>query len=491
MANKSSFSPGITSIGAYVPLYRLDREEIGRMWRARGTGGEKAVAGYDEDTVTMAVAAAQDCLWRNERQANGLYLATTTGPYKEKQHAAVIASVLDLDRTAHTADITNSLRGGTTALRAALNAVKSGSAEEVLVVASDCRMGAPKGRFEHLLGDGAAALMVGSRDPVAEIESTYSIFSDFTDVWRTETDTFVRSGESRFIEEVGYMPTMQEAMSGVMKRNGSNPGDFAKIIFYAPDLKQHGDLAKKLGFEPSRVQDPLFAKIGNTGTAAVVIMLIVALEEAKAGDRILLAGYGDGADAFILRVTEKIEKMRHARTMQERLTQKRNIDYATYLSWRDLLPFEASSLPERAEPSLASRWRERKMISSLLGVKCRKCGTPQMHPIGQNVRICVACQAKDEFDPYRFANRRAKLFTYAVDQLQPTKNPPGLNGVIDFNGGGRLICELTDYELSSVKIGMPVEMTFRKFSSGKGIVNYFWKAKPVVEVNSCGPGTRV
>ena len=65
--------------------------------------------------------------------------------------------------------------------------------------------------------------------------------------------------------------------------------------------------------------------------------------------------------------------------------------------------------------------------------------------------------------------------------MKPPKNPPGLNGVIDFDGGGRGICELTDYDINRVKIGMPVEMTFRKLSQGKGIVNYFWKATPVME----------
>jgi 3-hydroxy-3-methylglutaryl CoA synthase len=470
---------GITSIGAYIPLYRLDREEIGRMWRAKGTGGEKAVAGYDEDTVTMAVAAAQDCLRKGGKQPNGLFLATTTGPYKEKQHAAIIGSVLDLDKSAHTADFTNSLRAGTSALTSALHAVEAGAVDELLVVASDCRMGAPKGRFEQLVGDGAAALVVGSSDPVAEIEASFSIYSDFTDVWRTEGDAFLHSGEGRFIEEVGYAPLMQEVITEVMKRNGLVPSDFARIAFYAPDQRQHADLVKKLGFKPSQIQDPLFSRIGNTGAAAALIMLVAALEEAEAGDKVLLAGYGDGADAFILRVTDKIGRMRHGHVMQDRLGRKRNIDYATYLSWRDLLPFEASSLPERAEPSLASRWRERNFISSLHGVRCRKCGTPQMHPIGQNLRICVACQAKDDFDPYKFADKKGTLFTYAVDQLQPTKNPPGLNGVVDFEDGGRLICELTDYDLSKVKIGMPLEMTFRKLSSGKGIVNYFWKAKPI------------
>ena len=462
-------------------MYRLDREEIGRFWRTRGIGGEKAVAGYDEDTVTMAVAAAQDCMGRSDKKVKGLYFASTTAPYKEKQNAAIIASVVDLDRRCATADFTNSLRAGTTAMKSALDAVKSGSADQVLVTASDYRTGAPKGRFEQLLGDGAAALSIGSSEVIADIEGSYSIFNEFTDVWRTEADNFVRSGEGRFIDDVGYLPTMEETISKLMKTYSLSQGDFSKIVFSASDNRQHADLAKKLGFKASQVQDPLFSLIGNTGTAGGLFMLIAALEEANPGDRILFVNYGDGSDAFILRATQAIAGIQTKPMMKDRLARKRSIDYGTYLHWRDLIPFEVSSLPERGEPSLASRWRERRVISPLFGVKCRKCGTPQMHPIGQTIRICVVCQSKDEFDDYKFSDKGGRLFTYAIDHLQPTKNPPGLNGVVDFDGGGRVICELTDYDINQVKIGMPVEMTFRKLSQGKGIVNYFWKAKPVMK----------
>jgi hydroxymethylglutaryl-CoA synthase len=60
----------------------------------------------------------------------------------------------------------------------------------------------------------------------------------------------------------------------------------------------------------------------------------------------------------------------------------------------------------------------------------------------------------------------------------PTLNPPGVNGVIDFEGGGRMICELTDCDINKMKVGMAVEMSFRKMFVNKGIINYFWKAKP-------------
>jgi 3-hydroxy-3-methylglutaryl CoA synthase len=470
---------GITSIGAYIPMYRLSLEEISKFWHARGLAGEKAVAGYDEDSITMATAAAFDCIQRAQQRIDGLFFATTTAPYKEKQGAALIASAVDLNRETRTADFSNSLRAGTIALKSALDAAASGSAKNVLVTAADCRTGAPQGRFEPLLGDAAAAVAVGSDDPVAEIEAVHSIFNDFTDLWRTEADDFIQSAEGRFIDVAGYVPTMQEAVSGLMKKCSASPKDFSRIVFSALDAKQHLDLAKKIGFEKAQIQNPLFAQIGNAGTAASLLMLVAALEGATPGERILFAAYGDGCDAFVLRVTEKIARIQGKPAMKDRLARKAPIDYGRYLSWRELIPVEASSLPARSEPSLATRWRQRKNVAALYGVQCRKCGTPQIHPIGQNIRVCVKCQSKDDFADYRFSDKRGKLFSYAIDQLQPTKNPPGLNGVVDFDEGGRLICELTDYELDKVQIGMPVEMTYRKLSQGQGIVNYYWKAKPV------------
>ena len=110
---------GITSYGAYVPLYRLSREVI-----ARGARGEKAICNFDEDSITMAAAAAIDCLTGIDRETvDGLYFATTTAPYKEKLGAAIVAMAADLKGEALTADFANSLRAGTSAFRSALDAV--------------------------------------------------------------------------------------------------------------------------------------------------------------------------------------------------------------------------------------------------------------------------------------------------------------------------------------------------------------------------------
>jgi hydroxymethylglutaryl-CoA synthase len=471
---------GITSIGSYIPKYRLNLEEVAKFWRARGTGGEKAVAGYDEDSITMAVAAALECLNSGDVKPDGLYFATTTNPYREKQGAAVIASAADLKPETITADFADSLRSASIAMRAALDAVKSGSAGTVLVTASDCRLGAPQGKFEQLLGDGAAAITIGKDHPIAEIEECYSIYSDFTDVWRTAKDEFPLAAEGRFIDVVGYGPIMKETISGLLKKCGATPRDFSRVVFYASGIREHSEMAKKLGFEKGQVQDPLFASLGNTGAAAALLMLVAVLEEAEPGERILFATYGDGCDAFALR-TRETGRARAKRGVKSKLATKAMIDYGKYLNWKNLIPVEASSLPARSEPSLITRWRDRKRVAALYGVRCKSCGTPQLHPIGQAIRVCSMCQAKDTFEEYRFSDKKGKLFSYAIDQLQPTKNPPGLNGVVDFDEGGRLICELTDYDLDKVRVGMPVEMTYRKMSQGQGLVNYFWKAKPTLE----------
>jgi len=470
---------GIVSAGAYIPIYRLNRDEIARMWGGRSAGGAKAVAGYDEDTITMAVAATLDCLKRGETGADGLSLATTTAPYREKLSSAIVASAADLPAECHAADFTDSLRAATAALKSAIDAVKAGSAGNVLVTAADCRMGAAKGALEQALGDGAVALMIGSEKVIAEVEGSYSIFNDFTDQWRSAEDTFIRFAEGRFIDEVGYLPTMQSAITGLMNKCKLKPGDFSRVVYYASDARQHAALARRLKLDKSQVQDPLYNDIGNTGTAAALLMLAAALEKAKPGDRILLAGYGDGADAFVLRATDEIARIQKEPILSHKLAGKTVINYGQYLSWRNLVPVEASTLPERSALSLPSRWRERRTISALYGAKCKKCGTPQISQIGQTARVCVNCQTKDDFEPYKFSDKKGKLFSYAIDQLQPTLNPPGVNGVIDFDGGGRMICELTDCEVEKVKVGMPVEMTYRKMFYSRGIHNYFWKAKPV------------
>ena len=399
---------GIKSYGAYIPFYRLSRDEIAKGWGTRSLGGEKAVANYDEDSITMAVAAALDCVKGFDREAvDGLFFATTTSPYYEKQGASVIAAATDLPRKTRTADLGNSLRSGSIAVGLAIDAINSGAANNIIVTAADCRLGAAGGESEQLFGDGAAALMLGNSEVIATIEGSYSITNEFTDRWRGVENTTVRSWEARFIISEGYLATVREAVSGILKKYGLAPKDINKAVFYAPDPRSYVTLARSLGFDPrTQVQDTFHATVGNSGTAAALMTLVAALEEAKAGDKILFASYGDGADAFIFQVTEQINKLGERRGVKNHLRMKMMLpSYQRYLQFRELIEMELPSLPEPISPSPVVMWRERKKNLALYGVKCKQCGFIQYPP----QRVCINCQAKDDFEDYRFSDKTGEL----------------------------------------------------------------------------------
>jgi hydroxymethylglutaryl-CoA synthase len=467
---------GILSVGLHIPVYRLKRDVIANAWRVRSLGGERVVAGYDEDSLTMAVNAAFDCMKGGDGPVNGLFFSSTSSPYKEKQVSATIATALDLPSRSYTSDILGSRRGATIALNLAAGMVKSGSAKSIMITASDCRLGTPQSDLEQRFGDAAAALLIGDSNPMAVIVDSTSIFDEFSDEWRLEGDQFVRSWEERFTIAQGYMRVTQEAVSEFLKAHVLTPKDFSKVVLCGPDPRSQAILAKGLGFDvPTQLQPLLFDTVGDSGTTAPLLMLAAVLEKANAGDRILLVNYGDGNDILLFEVTENIESLRARQGMENRLARKTYINYENYLSWRDLLPVEFPRRPESQMPSVSSRWRERKRIFPLYAVRCRKCGMVQYPP----QRVCINCGSKDDFDDYKLSDKRANIFTLATDRLSATKAPVAVNALVEFEGGGRMICEMTDCDSTKLRIGTSVEMTFRKLRQFPGMVDYFWKARPI------------
>ena len=211
---------GISAFGAYVPRYRLGESTDG--WNS---SAERSVANFDEDSVSMAVAAGIDCLKGRDRQEiDGLLFATTTPPYAEKQCASIIATALDLRRDIFAADITDVLRAGTTALKSALDSVAAGSAKNVLVIASDNRQGAPRSDSERNMGDGAAALLVSADGVIACLEGAHSITENMLDSWRSAGDPFVRTWEDRFAAEEGLERILEEAVSEFLRKQGLDTG---------------------------------------------------------------------------------------------------------------------------------------------------------------------------------------------------------------------------------------------------------------------------
>ena len=464
---------GITSIGAYVPVWRLNRSAIAKHFR-----GEKAVANFDEDSITMAVAASMSALDGTERkEIGGLFFASTTSPYIEKQASTLVAAAVDLPREIRTADFCHSLRGGTTAINAAIDTVKAGSAKKVMVTASDTRPGKPGSAFEQNFGDGAASLVIGDTDVAVSVEASHSVSNELLDIWRGQDEQFVRSWETRFFITQGYLKIVRETVAGLLKKTGLAPNDFSKVVLYSPDGRSVVGLATSLGFDPkTQLQDILFDAMGNTGTAYSMQLLVAALEDAKAGDRILWASYGNGSDAFVLQVTENVEKLRNRNVMSKLLASKKSVpDYVTYLRWRGFL--DTTPLHTRPTPvaSATTLMQERSAIIPFLGAKCKNCGTVQHPP----QRICTKCQTMDQFEEVRLSDKKGTLFSYSLDMVTSQVDVPLVYSVVNFEGGGRVITTITDKEPQDIKSGMELEMTFRKLFASEGYTNYFWKAMPL------------
>jgi len=480
---------GIVSYGAYIPLYRINRAEFNRAWGGFALPGETAVANYDEDSLTMAMEAATDCLKGfDSKYVDGLFLATTTCPYKERLGSSILAAALDLPSGIRTMDVTGTLRAGTTAMAAALDAINAGSARNVLVTVADCRLGAPSGDFEQVLGSGAAALLLGKESVIAEIRGSYFLSDEFSGVWRADGDIFLRSWEGRMVLDKGYSSSLPEVMATLMQKYGLSPDDFAKVVYDAPtDVRRHAAVARNLKFDASQVQDPMYLTLGNTGAAMATMMLVAALEEATPGDRMLFASYGNGADAFLLETTTAVENLGGRRGIKRHMESKLMLtNYETYLRWRGIIPLEAARRPEQSPTSISALWRNRKEILALYGVRCLNCGTPQyVNPSSSfttgvtPVRLCVVCHAKDQFEPYRFADKKATVFTFTQDNLAASPDPPATVTVVDFDEGGRAVFDMTDRDPAQLKVGMRVEMTFRKLFFDRGIHNYYWKTRPV------------
>lgn len=473
---------GIISYGAYIPLYRLARAEIAMAWGSGAAIGEKAVANWDEDSLTMGVEAAVDCLGGIDREVvDGLYFASTTSPYLEKQAASIVAAAADLRTDIVTADFSHSLRGGASAFRAALDAVKAGSAKQVLVVAADCRLPAPKSAFESVWGDGAAALLIGGDDATVTVEESHTVSSDFLDVWRRQSESCYRTWEDRFVITYGYQEATAQVVKGLLEKANLKPSDFAKIAVYGPDARSHGALIKSLGFDAkTQVQDPLLGEVGNTGTASSMMILAAALEEAKPGDRILWVTYGDGADAYILKVEKRVEVQGERRGIKHHLASKVMMpNYEKYLDFRNLLPRDPELRPG-AEGSLQIVWRERNHLTRGHGFKCRNCGRIQV----PQQKFCMYCQSGEGFDDVRISDKKGTIFTFSMDERSTEPDPPNVLAAVELENDCRYFNQVTDREPAKMEVGLPVELTFRKVNEAGGFNNYCWKIRPIRQIES-------
>jgi hydroxymethylglutaryl-CoA synthase len=460
---------GITRLATYFPRRRLDRALVAKAWGGRASG-TRVVAGVDEDPLTLAVEAASACLdGRDSRDVDALFVATTSAPYAEKQVASVVATALDCRRDVATADLGGSTRAGLAALRAALDAVAAGSARTALVAAADARLAEPESELETLLGDGAAAALVGSDGVVAEVIARAAVSEEFTHLYRTDVQRFVQVADARFGATYGYARVVPEAVAAALRQAGVAPADVAALALAAPDARAAADAAKRAGCDPARVVAPLVTEAGILGTPDPLVLLSRALETVAPGEVLVVAGYGEGADALVLRATPALAAARPVPLATRLAGGLPLASYEQYLKARNVLPvdYQGEPFPTYLE------WKELAQDVRLYGSRCEACGLVQ-YPMAH---VCIACKARERLVDHKLA-RRGAVFTFTIDSLAPVAEHPMPMLVVDLDGGGRVYVQGTDMAEREVRIGMPVALTFRRLHESGGNRNYYWKARP-------------
>ncbi|MGD0791597.1 MAG: OB-fold domain-containing protein [Terriglobales bacterium] len=461
---------GIVGHAIRIPAYRIAREEIARAWQTSSAAGHKRAVRFDEDALTLAAAAALDCRSSlGGAEIDGLFLASTTAPYLERSNASLIAALCDLPEKCSTLDLAASLRGGTSGLRLALTGLNSGSSATI-ICAGECREAEPGSAEEMLYSDGGAAIAAGTQNVIAELIADATAYDDFFDAVRRDRDLHVTSFASKFSIDRGYIAPITKVVGDVLRQAGKSAKDIAKLAVPSPDRRAHQQLARKLGFNEAQLQDIQFDDGGITGTAMPLALLSIALESAKPGDLLLVAGYGNGADAMLFRATDYITsyKLHSPSSVQKAVA----IDYKSYTMYRRAREFFRSA-DQGLEISNIFYAKEEPQIVRLHGSACRHCGTRQF-PVAQ---VCVGCKKGDGLEEAALA-RTGTIYTFSVDTLYPSPFPPTVMAVVELDGGARIYCEVVDVAPSEVKIGMSVELTLRKLKEGGGLYHYYWKCSP-------------
>jgi hydroxymethylglutaryl-CoA synthase len=473
-------SPGIAGVGAYAPRTRLPGEAIAEAWgRFKASGiQETAVAGPDEDTLTMGYEAARNAFDVTDVAAGDVGFvgfATTNPPVEEESFLPRFNEMLAISASAETTVYAGSHTAGVQALQDAARAVESTG--PALVVASD----APRGDLDEALGQGAgagaAAFLVTDDGP-----ATLSAFATASE---PAAGTRFRQPGSDRSEGLGISPFDKQAFVGTVTAA-------LDALEYDEDAIDAAAVQATDGRQPYRVTGALPVSsealkehatvhtLGDTGAASVPLSIASALADDVSGIVGVAAGSGAKAEAVTIDVADSVPA-------SLALDGERDIDYITSLRQRGEITGGAPqggggyvSLPAWHR-SLAQRYR-------LEAGRCPECGRLNMPPRG----ACSHCNALVEYEPVELSRRGTVEASSVISQggappefaeLQG-RSGEYATGIVAFDGpdGGSasLPALFVEVDPETVEVGDEVEMTIRQIYTQEGVTRYGFKVRPVV-----------
>lgn len=479
---------GIVGYGGYVPRLRLVRRAAAEAnaWYApqavNAAKGTRAFVNWDEDSITMAVAAARDCLGKADDRSRiaSVLLASGTLPFAERLNAGVVCEALTLREDVQATDITGSQRAALSALIQAVTQVRGGGGD-ALVLAADARKTRAASSQEMDFGDGAAALQIGSENVLAEYLGAGTVTVDFVDHFRAAGEEVDYAWEERWVRDEGITKLAPRAVKAALAEAGVDAARIDHFIFPSTFRKMDQQLAKACGVRAEAVVDALDASVGDTGVPHGLLMLAHVLEGAQPGQHILVAQFGSGVQAVVFRVTEAIRDFRPVKGVREWI--RRGVEetaYTRFLSFKSQLELEKGMRGEQdRKTALSTAYRHRAAILGLVAGRCEVTGSVHFPP--SRISYDQGKPLQDTQKPHKLAERNGKVLSWSAEFLSFHRSPPHTYGQVDFDGGGRILMEFTDIAGGDIESGTDVEMTFRikDVDDRRGYTRYFWKATPL------------
>jgi hydroxymethylglutaryl-CoA synthase len=481
-------SPGIVGFGAYVPRLRLERKAIAEahawfnpslMSAARGT---RAIACWDEDVITMGVEAARRCMqsFDGAPAIDVVMLASTTHTFADRQNSVLVKEAINLPDTTRTVDLAGGRRAGMAALLGALSSAGAQQGLTLCIAAEKCRT-LPASEAELEAGDGAAAVLVGTERILARLLGSHSVSVDFVDKFRAAGGEFEYAWESRWVREEGYgkiaVDTVRAALAGCAL-------DAQDIKHFAMPVSTPGGavrVARALGITAPPVGDELQTQIGMAGAAQPLLLLAHCLERAKPGEKIVVVGFGQGCDVVIFEATQELASRSARPQLSADLAQgKHSANYLQYLVFNRLLEVDRGMRAEMDQKTaLTGLYRDRKTVLGLVGARDPRSGKKQFPR--SEISVHPDVEADSVLEDYPFADKLCRIVTFTADRLAYSINPPTYYGMIEFDGGGRMVAEFADLDGDDLVVGREMCMRFRikALDEQRGFVRYFWKATPL------------
>ncbi len=470
---------GIGSWGVYLPFWRLERKAIGAALGGPSGRGVRTVASYDEDTTTIGVEAGRRALAQpGLAPVDQLFFSTPEPAYQDKTNATTIHAALGLPARVPAYDMVGSVRSAVAALA---TAVAVADRIPTLAVIAEVRTGLAGGSDERDSGDGAVAFACVGEGAVAELIGRASASDEFLDRWRVPGEPSSHQWEERFGEQA-YVPLAQSAFADALKSAGVAVDEVDHLVVAGLHARAVRATTASLGVRAGAAAQDRAGSIGNLGAAQLGLGLADVLEQAEPGQIVVTLQLADGADALVWRTTDALTRIQEARRQsglesvaEQAASGRSDLSYASFLTWRSQLHREPPRRPEPSRPGAPNMLRTESWKFGFTASRCLVCGFRHLPP----TRVCLRCKSVDQMGPDRLADVEGTVATFTIDYLAYSLAPPTVGVVVDFDGGGRFRCELTDCDPDAVKIGTRVQMTFRRLYSADGMHNYFWKARPV------------